>query len=55
MSWGGLRRDPAQWMHQDDRKTDEEWRREEEQYQEYLRDAEPSPSFFFPPYKDPKS
>ena len=50
-----LRKDPSQWMHPDDRKSDMEWEREEQDYRGYLQDAEPTPSWFFPPYKEPQT
>lgn len=52
MDWTPSRRDPAQFWHPDDRKSDAEWEREEQEHREWLRDAEPSPSWFFPPCKD---
>lgn len=51
MDWMPSRRDPSQWMHPDDRKSDEDWEREEQEHREFLRDSEPSPSWFFPPYE----
>ena len=50
-----IRKDPSQWMHPDDRKSDMEWEREEQDYRDYLQDAEPTPSWFFPPYKEPQT
>lgn len=54
-NWATSRRDSSQWMHPDDRKSDAEWHHEEQEYREYLRNAEPSPSWFFPTYKEYQS